>query len=191
MRSIQVFGKAFVIALALVSVLAFRGFAEDPKVERIDIAEGKLFLTPPSDWKKMEPRSRIIQYEFRAPKDAKDDDEAARITVMAAGGSVEANIDRWIGQFDDVAKEDAQVEKKEVANQVVHLVEIKGTYKESSGGGPFAPGPMKKFPNYRLLGAIVVTRDAGTIFVKMTGPADLVTKLEEGFKRSIDEMESK
>jgi hypothetical protein len=164
--------------------------AEDKVVaEKIDLGEGKYSMVAPIEWRKVQPRSKIVQAEFRAPRDLKDD-EAARVTVMQAGGDIQANIDRWIGQFDEAKKEDAKVEKKEIAGQTVHIVDISGTYKESMGGGPFAPGPTKKLPNYRMLGAIVVTKDAGTTFIKMTGPKDIVEKLAESFRKSVEELKA-
>ena len=49
-------------------------------------------------------------------------------------------------------------------------------------------GTSDTFENYRLLGLILAS-DAGAVFVKMTGPKDLVTKNEaafDQFTQSID-----
>jgi hypothetical protein len=177
------------VVVACWGTLSVQG-QDKPAPEKIDLGEGKYSMMAPIEWRKVEPRSKIIQAEFRAPRDLKDD-EAARVTIMQAGGDIQANIDRWIGQFDQAKKEDAKVEKKEIAGQTVHFVDITGTYKESMGGGPFAPGPTKKLPDYRMIGAIVVTKDAGTTFIKMTGPKDIVEKLVESFKKSVEEMKGK
>src|SRR6059058_280378 len=62
------------------------------------IGEGKLALTAPASWTKKEPASRIVEVEFAIPP-AKGDETPGRLTAMGAGGSVESNVDRWIGQF--------------------------------------------------------------------------------------------
>src|SRR6476660_5426391 len=94
---------------------------------------GPVTMVAPKDWTAKDPAVRIITYEFAAPR-AKDDKEDGRFLVMSAGGTVEANIDRWYGQFtqDDGGdtKKRSKVEKKKVAGQVVHLVDISGTYKD-------------------------------------------------------------
>jgi hypothetical protein len=73
---------------------------ENKKAEKtiIELGEGKLSITAPAEWKKVQPKSRIIEYEF-STKSAEGDREAGRVTIMGAGGSVEDNITRWIGQF--------------------------------------------------------------------------------------------
>jgi hypothetical protein len=163
--------------------------AEDQASNKLELAGGKLLMIAPSNWEKVPPKSGIVQHEFRAPKEAKED--AARITIMQASGGIDANIDRWVGQFEGVEKKDAKIEKKEVAGSKIHIVDIAGTFKESMGGGPFAPGPVKKRENYRMLGVIIETKDAGTTFIKMTGEQPIVEQLSEGFKKSLDDLKAK
>ena len=61
------------------------------------------------------------------------DTEDGRLTIMGAGGSIEANIDRWYGQFKQPdgssTKDKAKVSKSKVAGQTVHMVDISGTFK--------------------------------------------------------------
>lgn len=146
-------------------------------------------MTPPLEWESVPPKSNMVQSEFRAPKDQKED--TARVTVMSASGGIDANIDRWIGQFDGAKKEEAKIEKMDVAGATVHMVDIVGTFKDSMGGGPFAPGPMKKRENYRMIGAIVETKNDGLVFIKMTGPKTTVEALADGFKKSLTNLEKK
>jgi hypothetical protein len=147
----------------------------------------KIAMTPPETWEVVPPKSQMIQNEFKAPKDKED---SARITVMAASGGVAANIDRWIGQFEGANKENVKQEDFEAAGAKVHLVDISGTYKDSMGGGPFAPGPVKKRENYRMMGAIVETANEGTIFIKMTGPQATVEELADGFREALKNLKS-
>ncbi len=155
----------------------------------LSLGDGKITLQAPKEWKKEQPRSRILQYEFSAPASAKEDEGKARITVMAAGGSIDANIDRWYGQFKQpsgkATKDVAKTEKFDVAGQTVHWVDISGTFEESMGGGPFAPGRKVERAGYRMIGAILVGADRRQYFFKMTGPEKVVDELDEGFKKML------
>lgn len=80
------------------------------------------------------------------------------------GGSVEANIERWAGQFEGNPK--PVTEKKTIASMPVTRVEIDGTY--TSPGGPMMQSQGKE-EGYRLMGAIVESPQ-GSVFFKCTGP---------------------
>ncbi len=153
--------------------------AKDPAGHQMTL--GPLEMTAPDGWIKKQPRVRIIAYEFSVPA-AKDDTNDGRMTVMVAGGSIDANVRRWYGQFKqpdggNTAKV-AQVEKKKIADHVVHLVEISGTYLDRRG--PVAPAVARE--NYRMLAAIIETKQ-GNFFVKFYGPKKTVTQNEEAFKQ--------
>lgn len=70
----------------------------DEGLQVVDLAQGALQLPLPVAWKKGTPRSRIVEHEFTLPK-AEGDQEDGRLTIMSAGGGVEANIARWEAQF--------------------------------------------------------------------------------------------
>jgi hypothetical protein len=197
------------VAILCASVFAFASMtrAEDPKGTTIELAKGKIVLQMPKDWKKEVPKSNIVQYEFSAPfvsekdvdgdkgRDAKKGEktELARITIMGAGGGVEANLERWYGQFDDAAKakKEANLEEFDAAGHKVHFVSIMGTFKDTMGGGPFSGAKAVLRENYSMLGAIIVTKDLEQYFIKVTGPSATVENLTDGFKKMLKEMESK
>jgi hypothetical protein len=87
------------------------------------------------------------------------------------GGSVEANLDRWKGQFrtPDGKPAVAQVAKRTTGGLTITTIDVSGDY--SGMGGPLAAG--RAVPGYRLLGAIVEGR-GGNVFVKFTGPAKTI-----------------
>jgi hypothetical protein len=176
------------LSLALVSTCWAQG---DEKVV-IDLADGALNMTVPATWKTVPPRSRIVEHEFQAPKQG---DTVSRITIMAAGGSIKDNVDRWFGQFaqpDGKATKDvAKVEKKTVGDYEVTLVDIPGTMTESMGGGPFAPGKTVKREGYRMLGAIIDTKDKGLQFIKLTGAAELVEQQAKEFNEFVESIKAK
>ncbi len=149
----------------------------------------KFVLVAPADWEAKEPRSRIVEYEFETPK-AEGDEFAGRVTVMGAGGGVEANIDRWKGQFkSDDGEVKADVKQLKVADQPVHVVNIKGVYLDKPG--PFVPGPGTERPNYRMLGAIISTKDGGQYFVKLYGPEKTIAAAEPGFMKMVEGLKAK
>ena len=174
------------LGLAANAALAQEAKAQD-KGKTIEL--GKFKITAPATWKQEEPKSRILSHEFSAPA-AEGDKVGGRMTVMSAGGSVEDNINRWYGQFTQPGggstKERAKVEKRTIANQEVHLVDLSGTYKDQAG--PFAPAVDR--PNYRMLAAIIVTEQAN-FFVKFYGPQRTIAEHEKAFRGMIETLSLK
>ncbi len=172
------------------------GRAQDAsKGTKISLADGQITLQAPAEWKKVQPKSNIVDYEFSAPADAAEGDEKARITIMGAGGSVDANIERWYGQFEQPdgksTKEVAKTDEFKVDGVTVHWVDVSGSFKDTMGGGPFSGGKTVLRKDYRVLGAIIVSKQQGQYFIKMTGHEDVVDKLAEGFKKSLKELQAK
>ena len=161
--------------------------ADDERV--IEVGRGRISLQAPESWKRVKPQNRIIEHEFTAPA-AEGDPADARITVMGAGGGVEANIERWVDQFVPAAgdEKDEQVkkEKSEREGAEVHVVSIVGTYKDRPGGGPFTNTPVVERENYRMLSAISATADKGQYFIKMYGPKSTVDANEEAFREMLE-----
>ncbi|WP_254510472.1 hypothetical protein [Anatilimnocola floriformis] len=179
----------FLFALALASLCSFASAQEATKFA---VADGKLEFKAPAGWTKKTPKVRIIEVEYEVPA-AKGDELAGRMTVMGAGGTVEANIDRWIGQFDQPgggdSKDKAKIEKLKVGGQDVQWVDVAGTYKDNPA--PFAGGKPVLRENYRMLAAIVQTKDAGNYFLKFYGPKATVTENEKAFRDLVDSMQVK
>jgi hypothetical protein len=179
----------FVVALAL-SALVVTGSPRMAVAEEMALADGKISLTAPESWKKKTPKVRIIDFEYEVPA-AEGDETPGRMTVMGAGGSVEDNINRWIGQFEQKdgssSKDKTKKEETTIAGQKVYLVDISGTYKDQPG--PFAPAVKRD--DYRMLAAIISTEKNGQYFVKFYGPKATVGKNEEAFKKMIGSLKVK
>ena len=161
---------------------------ESAKAETLSFANGKLSVEKPASWKSVPPKSNIVQYEFRAPAEA---EQTARVTVMGATGGIEANIVRWIGQFEGLTRADAKIQKKTIEKTTVHIVELEGTYKDSMGGGPFAPGPVKKVANHAMIGLIFELEGGELVFVKMTGPKKTVAGEREAVMKMVEGLKNK
>ncbi len=175
------------ICFCLIVALTCPAIGRADEKETVKIAGGKVLATKPAEWKTIQPKMQMIEHEFVAPADAQPAD-AARITIMQAAGSIDANIDRWIAQFEGSKKSDAKIEELDIAGCKVHMVDITGTFVQKMGG-PFAPGPTESFKDYRMLSAIIETKNEGKIFVKMTGPNATVEKLADGMKKMIQEIQ--
>jgi hypothetical protein len=102
------------------------------------------------------------------------------VAVSRAGGSTEANIQRWIAQFDGVGH-DGRTERTVRGLHVV-TVEVSGTY---AGGGMAMGAPAEPKPDWAMVGSIVETRSP-SYFFKMTGPAAAVRAARLVFDRFID-----
>jgi hypothetical protein len=138
--------------------------------------------TAPSDWKaEAERPMRLATYTIPP---AAGDSEPAECGVYyfgpGQGGSVEANMSRWIGQFQ--SKEPAQRDQRTVHGLKVTTVDVSGAY--SGMGGPMAKAGAPPKLNYRLLGAIV-EGPQGSVFFKLTGPAKTVAQNQAAFDKLI------
>ena len=105
------------------------------------------------------------------------------ISVSRAGGGTEANIQRWIGQFDNTGRE-GRVEKTVHGLHVV-TVDVAGTY--VGGGMAMGGGAAEAKPDWALVGAIVESVSP-PYFFKMTGPAAAVRAARPAFDRLVDHL---
>lgn len=101
--------------------------------------------------------------------------EASFYFFPGGGGGVQANVDRWLGQF--ATKTDSTTDELDAGGHKITIVSASGTYND---GPPMGAKTPKE--NYSLLGAIVPTADSN-VFIKLTGPKDAVAKLADGFKK--------
>jgi hypothetical protein len=105
------------------------------------------------------------------------------------GGSVDANLDRWIGQFLQAdgkpSKAAAKVAKRTIHGWPLTTVDVSGAY--TGMGGPTAQQGTP-VPGYRLLGAIV-EGPQGSIFFKFTGPAKTVAANRAAFDKMLESLD--
>jgi hypothetical protein len=128
-----------------------------------------LHWTAPAGWKAGPPQTmRAATYAVdAAPGDTAKSECVVYFFGAGQGGTIDANIERWKGQFTTAGKPAAAVVSKRTAHGIaMTTIDVAGEY--SGLGGPLATS--KSVPGYRLLGAIV-EGPGGNIFVKFTGPA--------------------
>ncbi|MFN0100548.1 MAG: hypothetical protein ACKV2U_00515 [Bryobacteraceae bacterium] len=136
----------------------------------------------PAAWKSQGDRPmRAATYSAPA---AAGDKEAGEVAVFyfgpGQGGGVQANLDRWQGQFAQTTGA-PKTSKSTVAGMAVTSIDVSGTYAASSG--PISQEKVNK-PGFRMLGAIVEAPQ-GAVFFKFTGPAKTVGANEEAFQGMI------
>jgi hypothetical protein len=158
----------------------------DEKAEESVSVFGDKKLAVPGSWQRTKPASSIVEHEFLVKGGDGEDAPTARVTMMAAGGDVKANIDRWKGQFTGGDAAAQKSEEKKVGDWVVHVVDLSGSFKETMGGGPFSGGKVVERQNYAMLGAILVHPEGRKYFIKMTGPSDLVKSNRESMVQMLD-----
>ena len=97
------------------------------------------------------------------------------------GGGTQANIDRWLAQFEEPKdKLNSKVEQATVGQRKVSYVQAQGTYLSGMPGGAKTPQP-----NTMLLGAILES-DQGNVFIRLTGPLNLAKTSQPVFRKMVE-----
>ena len=144
---------------------------------------GALKFDAPAGWVSKPPASSMRVAEFTLPK-ATGDTEDATLGIFyfgGQGGSIDANLDRWIGQMAQPdgrpSKPLAKTTKFTSRGLAITLVDLTGTYVAE-----VSPGSSERFnqPGFRLRAAVVETKE-GPYFVKLTGPEKTVARWDESF----------
>jgi hypothetical protein len=146
---------------------------------------GGIKWTAPPAWKAQPDRPMRVA-TYTVPKSAGDpeDGECAVFYFGAGqGGGVDANIQRWIGQFEapggGPVDKLAKTWKTTLSGMPVTRIDVAGTYK--AAGGPMMQSTGAK-PGYRLLGAIV-EGPQGAVFFKFTAPARTAAAQQPAFEK--------
>jgi hypothetical protein len=152
---------------------AYGAAASPPK----PYGDGGLHWEAPESWKSVPPSSSMRKAEYVISGEPGQEPAVLAVFHFAgSGGSVEANISRWVGQFrtQDGAPAEAGRVQFGAGKLTVHRVDVAGTYAPGMSGG----GGSKT--DQRMLAGIVETA-SGPYFFKMIGPAALVAKEVDTF----------
>lgn len=96
------------------------------------------------------------------------------------GGNPQANIKRWLGQFQEpVESLQASTASQTIGQTQVTLLSARGTFLSGMPGQPTTP-----MPGYALRGAIL-ENSGGDVYVKMTGPQATVDAGAEAFDKMV------
>lgn len=146
----------------------------------------KLLYTAPQEWVSEKPASSMRKAQYRLPGvEGAEDATLAVFNFPGTGGTVEANLNRWYGQFVQPGGSETKshaVEKKEKVNGLsVTEVYVTGTYLQSSSGMMMG-GDVKQHPNWAMMAAIVETPGSPWFF-KATGPKVTIDHWKDAFHK--------
>jgi hypothetical protein len=151
---------------------------------------GGLQWTAPPEWKDAgSAPMRAVTYKVPP---AGGDQGASECVVYffgrGQGGPVDANMERWNGQFLTASGQTApaQIKKRVIHGLPVTTIDVSGAY--TGMAGPTAQSTA--MPGYRLLGA-VIEDPGGNIFLKFTGPVRTVNANAAIFERLLASFEPK
>ena len=148
----------------------------------------------PDGWVSESPSSKMRVAQYKLPKAEGDAEDASLVVYYfgpAQGGSVDANIDRWISQMEQPrggsSKEKAKTQTLTVNGLKVTTVDVAGTYTAE-----MSPGSATHYnkPSFRLRGAVVET-PKGFYFAKLIGPEKTVGHWKKAFNDYVKSFEFK
>ena len=140
---------------------------------------GGISFEGPKGWQSQKPSSSMRKAQFAIKG---TDGKSAEVVFFhfgpGAAGGVQANVQRWLGQF----KEPTDMLKAKISDETVDGVKVsyvtaEGTFMK---GPPFG-GNKVPVPNSGLLGAIIGGKK-GAVFIKTTGPKAIVKRAEKDLK---------
>jgi hypothetical protein len=145
------------------------------------------WVDPPA-FKRVPPSNPMRKASFVVPRVA-GDSEDGELTVFyfgpGQGGSIDANVDRWVKQFGEVKPSDVKRADREANGLHQHTVELEsGTFSAGMMGGGGKPKD-----NYGLVGGIVET-PSGAYFFKMTGPTKTIKHAKADFYKLLDSIKA-
>ena len=130
---------------------------------------GELSYLVPDEWSER-PAGRFHLASFAAPG-------GVEVSLSRAGGSVNANLDRWRGQL-GLGRLDRETFDALERRSILGIESLLVDFAEPEGAGGAGVAPR------RLLGAVIPGRFH--VFVKMTGTAEAVVLQEKAFSEFLD-----
>lgn len=139
-------------------------------------------------WVVETPTSGMRKAQFRLPHAEKDADDASLVVYYfgTQAGTLQANIDRWCGQFEQPdGKKSSDVLKsstRTVNGISVHEIDLSGTYVAETAPGS---GERVHKDGWRMLAAVFEAKD-GPYYAKLVGPSGTIGKWEASFRKFVE-----
>jgi len=132
----------------------------------------------PQGWVSKTPASKMRLAEFVLPKADGDAEDATLVVTYfgGQGGTVQANLDRWMGQMTQpdgrASKDLAKTSVLKTNDLTITILDLPGTFVAE-----VAPGSSEHFnkPGFHLRAAMIEGK-GGPCFVRLIGPAKTVAK---------------
>lgn len=182
-----VMGVVGVVMAAVLPAGAAESAGGEPAASYQVVRFGPFEAEVPAAWRVVPPANpmRVLQLAMVVKGS-----EAAPVDLVVyhfpgSGGGVEANIERWIGQFRQPDGSDshkaARIEKHTPGGLKVTTVKVSGTY--TAAMGPMMRGGAEK-PNHTMFGA-VIEHPEGHYFLKAVGPTQQMKQHERAWAHLI------
>ena len=139
-------------------------------------------------WVVETPTSAMRKAQFRLPRAGKDTADASLVVYHfgAQAGSLQANLDRWCGQFvqpDGKPSSEAMKSSQHDVNGIpVHEIDLSGTYVAETAPGS---GEHVHEEGWRMLAAVFEAKD-GPYYAKLVGPSATVARWEPSFRKFVE-----
>jgi hypothetical protein len=157
-------------------------------LEKLD--DGRVVLGPfsmvvPAGWAENPSTSSMRAAQFTLPAAGGGEAEVIVYHFGETGaGSVQANIDRWVGQFKQAdgkpANEVAKIEKAQFAGQEASVVSVSGRYV-----APPTPGGQPQDKPDQALVAAIVPSPTGPYYFRLIGSKAAVAAQEGAFRQAL------
>ena len=156
-------------------------------------APATLTFTPAPAWKPKAVTSMMRIGEYVLPGAEAGDEDASLVIYFfgGTGGTVQANIDRWLGQLTQPdgrrTKDVAQTSSRLINGLSVTLFDATGTYVAE-----VTPGSTERLnkPDFRLRAAVIQT-PGGPYFIKVVGPTRSVTRWDREYESFLQTIQYK
>lgn len=148
---------------------------------RVPSASGDMQFLLPENWQATQPTSMMRAYQASIPP-VEGDTQAAEVAFFTPiGGSIQDNINRWMGQFTQPdgspSSSKATTEDIQGEGHAFKLVALTGTMLPSSMPGMPQQGEKT---GWMMLGSIIET-PGGVWYIKATGPEKTLGQARDGF----------
>jgi len=174
------------------TIIGCAGIAISQSSDSTKQSAGELRFKAPPEWVVEKPSSTMRIAQYKLPKADGDSEDASLVLYFFGtnqGGSVQANVERWISQMEqpDGSSSDAKAKQETLTvNQLkVATIDLTGTYTAET-----APGSNVRHnnPDFRLRAAVIET-PKGAHYVKLIGPAKTVSRWEKAFNAYLQSFE--
>ena len=169
-----------IVALLFATVTS--SVSADDKVKSKEVEAEDITLTVPENWKPgTGSRLRLATLMVPAVDGDKEGGELAVYFFGGGGGGVNANLERWEGQFSSKGRVSKVTEGKSKQGPY-YIIDLTGIYNKSIG--PPIQGKTAPTPGYKMLGVVLMVKDKGNYFLKLTGPKKTIEGVADTFRAS-------
>lgn len=181
--------KVYVSLFLFVSILSCKS-----ETKTAQLKSGDVIFKAPEGWVNEAPSNSMRKAQFKLPGADQSDAELAVFFFPGAGGTVEANLNRWYGQFKQPdgsnSKDKAEKTTVQVNDLSVSIVYVTGIYLKPRDPSMMGGGPVDEMPDYAMRAAIVETAN-GPWFFKAVGPKNTIDNQKNSFDEFVRSFEIK